>query len=508
MSEDAPAGAPRASATASHLRGSSLLLAGRVMALGLDFVGHVLVVRYLTKEAFGAYSFALELALLLSTAMLLGLPETLARQVPVYREHGEIGKLVGAVVASAATVAIAGAACVTFVLAFPGVTASLLGSSQTATLLAVLILVVPLDAVNSVFQALFAAFGRVRVIFLRQFVLVPGLRFTVVLLLVGAGYSVTFLASGYVLASLAGLLFYTTGLLGRLRSFRDGVRSRFEMPARELFGFALPVFVSSLLMLALFALGTVVLGLVQGPAGVAELQAVERPARLNLLIYTVFAVLYVPTAAGLYAKGDVSGLRHAYSASTLWMVVLGLPGLVLTTVFAPVFVPAVFGERYASSTVVLMLLSASYFSFACVGPNSPTLKVYRRLRTTVTIDALTLVLGAILIIGLVPVAGATGAALGTLGAVVTRNLVLTAVLRRVLGGGLLGRDYARLVGAVVAVLAALSALQLLVDVGLVAAVLLSAAAGLAVLFGARRMLDVGATFPELQRLPLPGFLRS
>jgi len=477
------------------------------MAVGVDFVAHVLVVRYLAKDAFGAYSFALELATLLSTAMLLGLPETLARYVPIYRERGETSKLVGAAAASAGTVAIAGAACVAFVLAFPGLTASLLRSSQTAALLAILILVVPLEALNLVLQALFAAFGRVRVIFLRQYVLVPGIRFAVVLVLVGAGYSVTFLAAGYVLASVAGLLFYATGLLGRLRSLRERVGPRIEMPLRELFTFALPVFLSSLLMLALFGLATVVLGVVQGPEEVAEFQAVERPARLNFLIYSVFSVLYVPTAARLYARADLSGLRHAYSASTLWMVVLGVPGLILTTAFALVFVPAVFGERYASSGLVLILLSATYFSFVCTGPNGPTLKVFRRLRVSVAIDALTLVVGAVLIIGLVPVAGPTGAALGTFGAVVMRNVVLTVVLRRVLGGSLLGRAYVRLVLGIGVILASVGILQLLVDVGLVAAVVLSAAAGLAVLYGARRMLDVGGTFPELQRLPLPRFLR-
>lgn len=502
-----PAVPVKASGSASHLRGSALLLGGRVMALAVDFAGHVLVVRYLAKETFGAYSFALGLATLLYTAMLLGLPDTLARYVPIYRERGEAGKVVGAAVASAATVAVAGAAWVAFVALFPELTARLLGSAQTGALLGILIFVVPLEAVNAVLQALFAAVGRVRAIFLRQYVLVPGLRFAVVALLVGAGYSVTFLAAGYVLTSVVGLLFYASGLLRRGRSVRDRVRSRIEVPVRELVTFALPVFVSALLMLTLFGLGTIVLGLMQGPAEVAEFQVVERPARLNLLIYSVFAVLYVPTAAGLYARGDLSGLRHAYNASTLWMLVLGLPGLLLTTVFAPVFVPAVFGERYASSAVVLILLSAAYFSFVGAGPNGPTLKVFRRLRATIVIDVSTLALGFVLIVALVPMAGATGAALGTLGAVLTRNVMLRLVLRRVMGGSVLGAEYLRLALGVAAILGALSGLQLVVDVNLVVAILLSGAAGLGVLFAARRVLDVGGTFPELQRLPLPGFLR-
>lgn len=498
---------PKSAPAASHVRGSSLLLAGRVVAVAVDFLAHVLVVRYLAKEAFGAYSFALEMAILLSTAMLLGLPETLARQVPIYRERREAGKLIGAVAGSVVTVGAAGVACVFVVLALPGPIASLLGSPETAALLAILIFVVPLEAVNLVLQALYAAEGRVRLIFMRQYVLVPGIRFTVVILLVSAGLSVTFLAIGYVLASLLGLLLYGGGLLGRLRSVRDDLRPRVEVPARELFAFALPVFVSSLVMLTLLGLGTVTVGLVQGPAEVAVLQAVERPARLNFLVYTVFSVLYVPTSAALFARDDVSGLREAYRASALWMVVLGLPGLLLTTVFAPVFVSGVFGERYASSAPALILLAAAYFSFAGAGPSSQTLKVLRRLRLNLIVDALALALGAVLIVVLVPSAGATGAALGTLGGVMARNLVLTVLLHRVIGGPLLGGDYVRLVGGIAVLLAVLSALQLVVEIGLATAVALSAAAALGTLFAARRMLDVGGMFPELQRLPLPGFLR-
>jgi O-antigen/teichoic acid export membrane protein len=476
------------------------------MALAVDFAAHVLVVRYLLKEEFGVYSYALAIVLLLSTAVQLGLPETLARYVPIYRERGQRGRMVGAVIVSVGAVAVAGAACVLFVLGLPEVTASLLGSAGATAVLAVLIFYVPLEGVNLVLQALFASFGRVRLIFLRQYVLVPGLRFAVVLVLVTQGYGAMFLAAGYVLVSAAGLLLYTAGAGAGLGHPRRALGSGVELPAREIFSFALPVFLGILLILALFGVGTVALGLLKGPEEVAAFEAVLPPARLNQLVPSVFAVLYLPTASRLFARGLTSDLRNVYTATTLWMIVLGLPGLALTTVFAPVFVPTVFGERYSSSSSVLILLAAAYFFSSLMGPSNNTLKVLGRLRYTVTVDSFAFAFGSVLIVGLVSAAGAVGAALGTLMTIAVRDLALQMVVRRSLGGGVLGGDYIRLIGGTLLVLAILTAIQLAFEPGLIVAVLLSGAAGIAMLVSARRMLDVEGLFPELGRA-LPRFLR-
>jgi len=475
------------------------------MALGVDFAAHVLTVRYLLKEEFGAYSYALTIALFLSTAVQLGLPETLARFVPLYRERGQGGRVSGAVILSVAAVAGVGAACVAFVLGLPGLTASLLDSERATAVLTVLIFYVPLEGVNLVLEALFASFGRVRLIFLRQYVLLPGLRLVVVVALVTQGYGALFLAMGYVLASAAGLLLYGAGLTALASERTPG--TKLDLPAREVFGFALPVFVGVLLTITLLGSATVALGVLRGPAEVAEFEAVLPPARLNQLVYAVFSVLYLPTAAGLLARGLTSDLRHTYSTTTLWMVVLGFPGLALTTSFAPAFVPTVFGERYASSTDVLVLLALAYFLLPALGPNSLTLKVLGRLRYAVTVDFITLVIGLVLIVSLVLLAGAAGAALGTLLALVARNTMLQRALRRSIGGAVLGRDYVRLMLGVLTVLVVLAAIQVVFDPPLVVAVALSAGAGGGIMLAARHMLDIESIFPELRHSRLAAFLR-
>jgi hypothetical protein len=59
---EAPVGgaAPRDTVIVEHLRGSSLMLAGRVAALGVAFVTQVIVVRHLSKGDYGAFAYAFQ----------------------------------------------------------------------------------------------------------------------------------------------------------------------------------------------------------------------------------------------------------------------------------------------------------------------------------------------------------------------------------------------------------------------------------------------------------------
>ena len=177
--------------------------------------------------------------------------------------------------------------------------------------------------------------GRVRSIFVRQYVLVPGLRLAAALVLVVGEKDVEVLAAGYVFASLAGLAWYNSLAAPALRV---QLRERFrevEFPAREVLSFALPVFLTNIFWIVLLAFSTIALGLLSSTREVAEFQAVLPPARLNYLAMAIFGILYIPTVARLYARNDMDELRHTYLTTTYWLIVLTVPVLALTTVFSP-----------------------------------------------------------------------------------------------------------------------------------------------------------------------------
>jgi O-antigen/teichoic acid export membrane protein len=483
-------------AVSGHLRGSSLLLGGRLLALMLEFAAHVVVVRHLAKAEYGDFAYALAVASLLSTVVVIGLPETLARYIPIFQENRERSRLIGSVVFSVGLVAAAGLACVAVAVGGHGLVGRVLDSDDAATLLMILILLVPTDGVNLLLQSVFASIGRVRAIFVRQYVLVPVMRLGVALALVAGGYGPGFLAVGWVATSVAGLLLY--GYLGSrmLTGLRTGAWRRLEVPARELVTFALPVFLTNVFWIVLLAFSTILLGLMTSPDEVAAFQAVQPPARLNYLAMAIFSILFMPTVARLYARGRLEELREAYMATTLWIVILTFPVLALTTVFAPVFVPAFFGESYESSTAILVLMAAGYYLHTSSGPNSATMKVFRQLRYSVAIDLGALTGGVVLNLILIPIDGARGAALAFLLALIGRNAPYLWALRRVAGITLISRDWLAVQAVVLGALLALVAVQVTVSPPLWLAVVLCGVAGIGVLLACRRRLRLADTFPE------------
>src|SRR5262245_20991577 len=86
------------------LRGSSLLLAGRLFSIGVNFLVQVLSVRYLAKSDYGAFSWALAVAAMGSSTILLGLNRGVARFAPVHHERREYGAMFGTMALSLGTV--------------------------------------------------------------------------------------------------------------------------------------------------------------------------------------------------------------------------------------------------------------------------------------------------------------------------------------------------------------------------------------------------------------------
>ena len=68
--DDAPVRAPRGKAsTKSQMRGSALLLVGRLLGMGLGLVIQLLLVRVLTKDDYGAFAWALSIVTLVQSVI-------------------------------------------------------------------------------------------------------------------------------------------------------------------------------------------------------------------------------------------------------------------------------------------------------------------------------------------------------------------------------------------------------------------------------------------------------
>jgi O-antigen/teichoic acid export membrane protein len=507
---DQPALAPPAGEagpeTHKHIRGSTVLFSGRLISLGLNLATQVLIVRLLTKADYGAFAYALAFAPAIRTIVSVGHQEVLTRFLALYEERRDYNKLFGLIAMKLLTIASAGIFFFVLVFALQDFLADhAIDDPQAIGLLLVLIWLGPFDAIQYVFEAVFAVFSRPRAIFFRKYLLTPGVRLVFVLGLLLAGGSATVVAVGYVSAAVIGTIAYATMAV---RFFRQrGLLEHFDrrsidMPFREVFGFSVPLFSTDLVFISMTTVSVIALGAFAGALEVADYRAVFPVARLNALVLTTFGLLFTPLAARMFARGDRAGMANAYWHTAVWLAVFSFPVLALTGPMAEPTTLLLFGARYHDAAILLAILSFGVYLNAALGYNTLTLMTHGEVGYVARVNIAAAVVNVGLIFAVVPRYGAIGVAVANASTLVVQNVLNQLGLGRRIGIPLFDWRYLRPYVVIAGATALLGAIQLLLHPAPVLAIACAAAATVAVFALNRDVLQVEATFPELLRVPV------
>ena len=495
-----------ADATRVQIRGSTILLGGQVFALIANLATQVLLVRYLSKTDYGAFAYCLSVVALVETVAALGLRRGVSQFMPIYEERGDPGRVAGLLVFSFATVLSVGLAAMLIVIGLRGVIAGSLSDRESAAmLLAILIVLAPLHAIEYLLDAVFSVFSRPKAILARKYVYAPVMRLLVVGLLVLSGSGVTFVAGGYVLAGVLGIVVYATLLVGVLRAhgLLALIRSRrMSFPVREVLSYSVPLIAHDLTGVLLTAAGTILLAAIRNDSEVATLRAVMPVALTLSYVLATFGVLFAPLASRLRARGDSQEVNRIYWQTAAWTGLFSLPVFLLGAIFAHQLTLFLFGSRYADAAAVLAVLMAGYFITALLGPNGVLLAVYGEVRYIVVTNVSAVVVNIALGVVLISAFGAMGAAIAASATFIALNLSWQIGIARRTGVRGFDPQYLRLYLLMAGAAGALLAIHLLLEPAFGVALALVAIAWLAVLVGARKSLTVTDTFSEIAKIPL------
>jgi O-antigen/teichoic acid export membrane protein len=488
-----------------QIRGSNLLLVGRVVGLGLDFVTQVLLVRYLTKDDFGAFALALSIVTIGTTVCLLGLERTLGRFTPIYEEQGDYGRLWGTVITVFVTVISLGLLVILALYLAQGVVGSVVDDRLVMSILLILIVLAPLQALDSLIVAMFATFGSPRSIFVRRYLLAPLLQLGVVVGLMATGGDVLTLAVGYVAAMSFGILLYL-GLLVRLlqrRGLLDRLeRATFRAPIREVFGFSLPLLATDLVAVLRGAVTVLLLGLFTTTADVAEYRAVLPIAVQMLFVATSFRLIFTPGAARLFARDDATALNDLYWRTAVWIALLTFPVFLVVVANAEPLAVFLFGSPYAGTGVVLMILAIGHYVSGSVGFNSLTLRVFGRVRYLMVGDLLTAGLSVLITVVLIQQFGTLGAAIGTTLSLLIQQTLYQWGLRTRTTVAAADRRYALVYLTIAGATVLTVALTALIQPPLIVGVLLAGSVSALVLWWHGGSLGLLEVYPSLGRIPI------
>jgi O-antigen/teichoic acid export membrane protein len=491
--------------TTRQIRGSSLLLIGRTLSLGINFLTQVLIVRALSKTDYGAFSYALSIVALAQMLITLGLDRGASRFLTIYDEQEDHDRLLGTIVGISGMILGLGTILVLAVYLFQGwIAGSLAEGPNALQILLIMILLAPIQAFDQLLTGLLTVFASPRSIFFRKYILAPVLRLGVVAVLILADTGVWFLAVGYVAAGAVGIGLYVVilwqvlsrrGTLARLRA------ARMKIPAREILVFAVPLVTTDLVYAFMNTSDAILLEHFKGLDAVAAWRVVQPAAGLNQVVMQSFALLFTPAAARLFARNDRAGVSDLYWRTAIWMAVISYPLFAVTFSLADVVTVTLYGHRYESSAIYMALLSFGYYFSTALGFNGLTMRIFGIARFIVVVNVLSAIVNVALNLLLIPPLGALGAAIGTTLTLVVFNVLKQVGLWRGTGISIFERQHLRVYAVIAVATAALAAVSAAVNPPLIVQLGLAGIASAAVLGLNRHSLQLGQTFPEIRRLP-------
>lgn len=500
--------APARDSFKAPIRGSSLLLSGRLLTLGMTYAAQLLIVRALAKSDYGAWTYALSVITLLESVAALGLDRAITRFTSIYHEQGDHRKLIGSVVLMIGTVAATGALIVAGLNGVGDTLGRLLHINATSLkVLTILVFLVPLDALDMLLTGLSACLGRARAIFFRRHVLGPVLRLVAIALLVALNADIVFLAYGYVAASVVGVLIYLRVMISACRDagwFANFQFTRIVIPAREIFAFTLPMLAADVAVACTESAGALVLGYFHNLSDVASFTAAVPLAAVNQIVFRNFSLMYTPAASRLFARSDFKGINDLYWRTAVWMAILTFPVFAVTFSTARAMTVFLYGTRYEATARVLSLLALGEYVNVALGFNGLTLRILNRSRYVVTISAASTVVAFALNILLVPKFGAMGAAVATATTMIMHNALKQAGLRVATGISLFDPRYRSSYAAIALCAGALVVIQWLMPKQPFIVLSLAALASVIALQLCKRVMRVAEVFPEVLRVPVLG----
>jgi len=492
--------------TSSFIRGSAALFAGRIIAIVLKFFIQVLIVRYLSKSDYGAFAYAINMVEIAMIISLFALDRTASRFIPIYDEQEDYNTFFGFIILSLVAIIGLGAAVTVFFMVGQGfLLGTLIEDPAALSLVVILIVLAPIQAIDAWFQSVFAAFGNVKEIFVRRYIVLPLLQLVAVVLVIVLQTNVYWLAVGYLVGGAIGTIMY--GMMAynllRTKNFLPHFNWKtINFKPREIISFSAPMFFTGFVSIVRGQLAIVFLEFFRDTIAVAEYRAVQPAVNLNMIVYSSFVFMFLPLASRLFARRDDKGIDELYWRTTAWIAIATFPVFIVTFALSQPVVELLFGEQYASSAIIMSIMAFGSYFDSFMGFNKDTLRAYNKVNYLLFVDIVVMITALISFVVLIPQFGAVGGAISFSISIVLTNILYHIGLVRYTGTTWFQWGYLPIYIMIVAFAGGLAAVQAVFSPSIFIGLPVAAVLSLILLRFNASKLHIGEYFPEVMKVPL------
>lgn len=402
----------------------------RIIAIPLSLITSIVLARNLGAEAFGQYSFMMTLLAVLAVPVTGGIRSLLTREVAIARHEDNPGRFKS--VARAAFIWVASCSALFCLLGFLAVKFSLVPDGEKWSYLWIVILMLPLMGLGAVRDGLLKGMKEpFWVVFLSLF-LHPFFLLSIVALIFWLGE--LSVVSGLLSQMLAmALVLLLSWYVLRSKESFAGAEKRKEYAPGKWIKMLLPFFFINLIRVLGTHMAMLLLGFMDTDQAVAAFRVAERGAYFVGMALVLINIVIPPYIVEAWRNNDHRRIKKLLSQSALNGFLLSLPIALVLIVFGENIVGMVFGDDFKGiSYLPLVILSIGQLVNVLFGAALILLAMTGFERDVVWAQLLGLVVSTGIAVALIPVWGASGAALGMVaGHFVVNVIVAYCVAKRV-----------------------------------------------------------------------------
>jgi O-antigen/teichoic acid export membrane protein len=408
-------------------KGTGIVFIGSLAGLFLAFIGRLMIARYGTVSEYGVFSLALVILNICVVISTLGLQRGVTRSIAYAIGKNEYEKIQGFISASV-WLSIAASLTLGLILFLTSgsIAISIFHEPALTAPLKIFSIAIPFFTLSSVLVSIFLGFGRVQAKVYFQDIL-RNVLFTILLLaviLLSLSFTSVFYAYTLSLAIPCLLLvIYTVKYLPSSIRYTAKPTNNANPIARELLFFSLPLLGVAMLQMMIAWTDTLMLGSFKSTAEVGLYNAAYPLANFISSPLSALLVIYMPITSGLYAQGLMPEMRRNFAILTKWLCSLSLPLFLILFLFPEAVLNFLFGANYIFAANALRILSIGYIINNFLGPNGSTLIAIGESKFMMWATAATAILNIGLNIALIPTLGIVGAAIASVVAITSINLI-------------------------------------------------------------------------------------
>ena len=399
------------------IKGAGISIIGLILSKIISYLTTVIIAKT-GSSILGLLNLGLSIVSFIAMISLLGLSGGVLRYVSYYLGKKDKKRIKGVIQGSLKVSLITGIIASILVFIFSSnIAIDIFKKPELVSVLRVFAFMIPLLIATEIFVNIMLSFKKIQYNVIIRDLTERIFRFIIVVLFIYLGFSLSWIALGYVLGSLLTCILFLN-LLRRKEFIIFDKKIKPDLDFKELIIYSLPLILVSLLSLLQKWADIFILGFYRSASEIGVYSIAFSTAALLSIVPTALMSLFAPIATSLYASNKKNDIKKINNFVTKWIFTFNLPFLLILIFFSKNLLQLVFGNEYLSGYLALIILGFSYLLLSLTHIYSNNLLIIKKTKLLSILVLISTLSNIILNILLVPRYGINGAAISTLVATV------------------------------------------------------------------------------------------